>query len=106
VPQDDLEIDMKKYRMELGVARKATGSETYVTYSSATCGEYHSEGFRDNIAAVMWAMHQDGIVGLVDIYRDGTPVFLGRDILAEGRLMELQMERLKKLQDKKKEQKK
>ena len=65
------------YRMELDSVRKNRNAHAWRNINRARCGEFESVGDGDNIKAVCRMMLEAGHTGVIDIYRNGTPVFLG-----------------------------
>jgi hypothetical protein len=65
------------YRMELDSVRKNRNPHAWRNINRARCGEFESVGDGDNIKAVCRMMLEAGHTGVIDIYRNGTPVFLG-----------------------------
>ena len=65
------------YRMELDSVPKRRNSSEWRNVNRARCGEFESVSDGDNIKKVCQLMLEAGRTGVIDIYRNGTPVFLG-----------------------------
>jgi hypothetical protein len=65
------------HRMELDSVPKRRNSNEWRNVNRARCGEFESVGDWDNIARLCRMMLEAGHTGVIDIYRNETPVFLG-----------------------------
>jgi hypothetical protein len=65
------------YRMELDSVPKWRNSSEWRNINRARCGEFESVGDADNIVKICRMMLRAGHTGVIDIYRNETPVFLG-----------------------------
>lgn len=66
-----------RHGMELDTTIKQRNSQEWRTINRARCGEFESVGDGDNIKKVCQLMLDAGHTGIIDIYRNETPVFLG-----------------------------